>query len=195
MTFTDEQIDAGVSAWFGGIKASHIIEPHRVNMRAALVAIQSAVPAPGGEPIKHIDMTVAEMQFYQKVKEAILGDIEHVEKKWWSGDTAAVKCARAIVGSLRPGNYLDRARVETWDAPPAPAASGWRTMDSAPRDGTRIVCAAWDAYNKMWRFTTDHWRVYSLFNPGLPTEGWGPSQHGLNYLLWLPSPPAQGEDQ
>ena len=47
-------------------------------------------------------------------------------------------------------------------------ASGWRPIESAPKDGTRIVLAEYEPggifhEDARWRFWMDYWRKYPVF--------------------------------
>jgi hypothetical protein len=61
--------------------------------------------------------------------------------------------------------------------------SGWQLIETAPKDGTRIVLSCWDDYNKTWVFRVDHWRLYVAEG-----EGWGWERHPSHWML-LPEPP------
>ena len=64
--------------------------------------------------------------------------------------------------------------------------SKWQPIETAPKDGTKIVIAEFDEHEKRWLFRTDHWRKYLMdFD-----EGWG----GLMVPThWMPLPPLPEE--
>lgn len=91
-------------------------------------------------------------------------------------------------------SLIDQVRLVASALATLPPAPGWRGMDSAPRDGTRIVLAEYDDGGQWpddakWTFWTDHWRKY--MEPY--GEGFGQPR---TPSCWqpLPSPPSPSEE-
>ena len=59
----------------------------------------------------------------------------------------------------------------------------WPTIDTAPRDGTKICVAWFDEYWNRWSFRLDYWRAYRVEG-----EGWGGFDTPSHWMP-LPAPP------
>lgn len=62
----------------------------------------------------------------------------------------------------------------------------WPPIETAPRDGTKIILAAWSAPDDRWVCWQDYWRKY------LPPygEGFGYTARVATHWMPLPEPPA-----
>jgi hypothetical protein len=73
------------------------------------------------------------------------------------------------------------------------AEQGWRSMDTAPRDGTRVLLAFWHTGSKDWSAEVGYWHEAKSPN-GI--TGWYPSAWAKRPDLWqpldLPPPPGGG---
>lgn len=65
--------------------------------------------------------------------------------------------------------------------------SGWKPIESAPKDGTQILlyAPAWRAPNTGWTFGSDDWQACPYHHAGDPR--WKPTH-------WMPLPDPPTED-
>lgn len=59
----------------------------------------------------------------------------------------------------------------------------WQPIETAPKDGTKIVLARWDENYDRWEFWQSHWRKYALgYGEGFGTDD------GYDATHWAPLP-------
>lgn len=96
-------------------------------------------------------------------------------------------------GAVSSKNVRDLIAMVRWNATgliealrSLPVSDGWLPIETAPRDGTRIVVAAYCDYNKIWVFREDYWRQYPLSG-----DGFGCWPHNRSHWRPLPAPPVE----